>query len=90
MRVGPSQPGYRARLQTTLSCSGKDPGWCASKEKGSTRSGQVRAGKTNVSEPLMKCRKRRDDVKTGGWSLTRDKFWMNLFTARAASGIKVA
>nr|CBH37052.1 hypothetical protein BSM_05290 [uncultured archaeon]CBH38005.1 hypothetical protein BSM_14820 [uncultured archaeon]CBH38008.1 hypothetical protein BSM_14850 [uncultured archaeon]CBH38195.1 conserved hypothetical protein [uncultured archaeon]CBH38522.1 hypothetical protein BSM_19990 [uncultured archaeon] len=28
---------------------------------------------TNVSEPLRKCRKRRDDVKTRGWSLTWDK-----------------
>ena len=29
---------------------------------------------TNVNEPLMKCRKRSDDVKTEGESLTRDKF----------------
>ena len=29
---------------------------------------------TNVNEPLMKCRKRSDDVKTEGVSLTRDKF----------------
>ena len=29
--------------------------------------------KTNASEPLMKCRKHRDDVKTGGESLTRDQ-----------------
>ncbi len=27
MRVGPSQPGCRTRLQTTLSCAGKEPGW---------------------------------------------------------------
>jgi hypothetical protein len=45
---------------------------------------------TNASEPLMKCRKRRDDVKTGGWSLIRDKSGGNLFTVQAASGIKVA
>jgi len=31
------------------------------------------------SEPLMKCRKRRNDVKTGGRSLTRDKFGRYLF-----------
>ena len=29
---------------------------------------------TNVNEPLMMCRKRSDDVKTEGESLTRDKF----------------
>jgi hypothetical protein len=26
MRVGPSEPAYRSRLQTTLSCAGKEPG----------------------------------------------------------------
>jgi hypothetical protein len=26
MREGPSNPAYRSRLQTTLSCSGKKPG----------------------------------------------------------------
>ena len=42
------------------------------------------------SEPLMKCRKRMDDVKTGRLSLARDKFGRNLFTDQTASGIKVA
>jgi hypothetical protein len=32
----------------------------------------VRAGKTNVSEPLVTCRKRRDVIKTGLQSLARD------------------
>ena len=27
MRVGPSEPPYRWRLQTTVSCAGKEPGW---------------------------------------------------------------
>ncbi len=34
----------------------------------------------NVIEPLMKCRKRIDDVKTEGESLTRDKLGRYLFT----------
>ncbi|WP_308368213.1 MULTISPECIES: reverse transcriptase domain-containing protein [unclassified Microbulbifer] len=58
--------------------------------KGRSRTGQVRAVKSNASEPLMTCRKRRDDVKTGGKSLTRDKSGRNLSTAQAASGIKAA
>ncbi len=29
---------------------------------------------TNASEPLLKCRKRRNDVETGRKSLARDKF----------------
>ena len=33
----------------------------------------MRFRKTNASEPLMKCRKRRDVVKTGCESLVRDK-----------------
>ena len=35
---------------------------------------QVRAAETNASEPLRQGRKRRNDVKTGGESLTRDEF----------------
>jgi hypothetical protein len=46
--------------------------------------------KTNASELLMTCRKRRDDVETGRKSLARDKPRGNLFTGWAASGMKVA
>jgi hypothetical protein len=45
---------------------------------------------SNASEPLMTCRKRRDDVKTGGESLPRDQSGGDLFTAQAASGMKAA
>lgn len=38
---------------------------------GQTR--QVSAGKTNGSEPLQKCRKRRDVIETGLQSLARDE-----------------
>lgn len=38
---------------------------------GQTR--QMSAGKTNVSEPLTTCRKRRDVIETGFQSLARDK-----------------
>jgi len=34
---------------------------------------QVSAGKTNVSEPLTTCRKRRDVIETGRLLLVRDK-----------------
>jgi hypothetical protein len=43
--------------------------------KGRARLCQVRAEETNVSEPLMSCRKRRNDVKTRGVSLTWDEVW---------------
>ncbi len=41
--------------------------------KGGTGFRQVRCGETSASEPLMKCRKRMDDVKTGRQSLTREE-----------------
>ncbi len=34
--------------------------------KGRARPCQVRIRETNASEPLMRCRKPRDEVKTGG------------------------
>jgi hypothetical protein len=50
----------------------------------------VRAEETSASEPLMTCRKRRDDVKTRGVSLIWDKSEGYLFTAQSASGTKAA
>jgi len=50
----------------------------------------VRCGETSASEPLMKCRKRMDDVKTGRQSLTREESEGALITVRMASGMKAA
>jgi hypothetical protein len=50
----------------------------------------VRNGKANESESPMKCRKRRDDIKTRGESLTWDKSIGDLFTGWMVSGMKVA
>ena len=58
--------------------------------KGRARPGQVGTVESNASEPLMKCRKRRDDVKTGGQSLTREESGRDLLTAQMASGIEAA
>jgi hypothetical protein len=59
-------------------------------EKARRRSCQVRVKETNASEPPMTCRKRRNGVKTGGESLTRDESGGNLLIAQAAPGMKVA
>jgi len=41
MRVGPSKPLYRRRLQTATSCDGKEPWWWALwKRQGLTLSGE--------------------------------------------------
>ena len=73
MREGPSEPACRSRLQTTLSCIGQEPLWLASGKRRPERR-QVRYGKTNESEPLMKCRNTKDGVRTGGSRTLRDKF----------------
>ena len=44
--------------------------------------------KRTAREPLLKCRKRRDDVETAGESLLRDQLRRNLFTDGAASGMR--
>ena len=60
------------------------------KEKSRLRLWQVRVRETSVSEPLMRCRNHKDDVKTGGLADFQDESRGGLFTAWAASGIKVA
>ncbi|WP_176234156.1 hypothetical protein [Candidatus Hakubella thermalkaliphila] len=45
---------------------------------------------TNASEPLRKCRKRRDDVHTRGSLFIRDKYGGKLFTVQTASGMQEA
>ena len=72
MREGPSDSGCRPRVQTTGCCSGQTVGVVSETEKaGQTR--QVCDGKTNVSEPLMTCRKRRDAIETRLQSLAWDE-----------------
>ena len=51
---------------------------------------QVGTEKANESEPLMKCRKRSDDIETGVQLLLRDEPGGYLFTALVVSGTKVA
>jgi hypothetical protein len=51
---------------------------------------QVGIEKANESKPLMKCRKRIDDIETGVRLLPRDKPGGYLSTALVVSGMKVA
>jgi hypothetical protein len=50
----------------------------------------VRIKEMSVSESLMRCRNIRDGVKTGVLAGLQDKLRGYLFTAWAASGIKMA
>jgi len=76
MRAGPSDSGCRTGVQTTGCCSGPLAGVVSEPEKaGSTR--QLSAGKANVSEPLITCRKRTDVIETRlqllAWDAARGK-----------------
>lgn len=51
---------------------------------------QVRTGKANVSEPLLTCRKRIDDIETRVQLLPWDESGGCLFTGQVVSGMKVA
>ena len=51
---------------------------------------QVGAGKANVSEPLLKRRKRSGVTKTGVQSLPRDESGGCLLTGQVVTGVKVA
>jgi hypothetical protein len=51
---------------------------------------QVRTGKANVSEPLLTCRKRMDDIRTGVQLLPWEEPGGYLLTALVVSGMKVA
>ena len=48
------------------------------------------SSEANESEPLMRCRKRLDDVETGVSDKSRDKSGGEPVTGQAASGIQVA
>src|SRR3954451_2127506 len=64
MRVGPSGSDCRIRVQTTASCVGPMAEVVSVAAKRREQSRQVCAGQTNVGEPLLTCRKRRDVAKT--------------------------
>ncbi len=59
-------------------------------EKSRIGSWQVWVREMSVSEPLMRCRNIKDDVKTRVLSSSWDKHRGNLLIVCAASGIKVA
>jgi hypothetical protein len=58
--------------------------------KGAPTARQVRITKASVSEPLMTCRKRSDDIKTGVELLLREEPGRGLLTGQVVSGMKVA
>ena len=91
MRVGPSDSETRLRVQTAGCCVGPMARVVSDAGNGGGTLRQVRAGKTNASEPLMRCRKDQMSPKPG----PRLRYWDQsagaaLTAARVATGIEVA
>src|SRR5512147_830207 len=86
----PLGAGLRRQAPNHLERLGSRAPVVSVKEKGTARPCQVGIGKATAREPLMTCRKQRDDVKTGVESLLRDQRWGDPLTASVASGMKVA
>jgi len=86
---------WRRALRGRKSGSGlKPPQAAVVKSDGGERCGnvgtwsrQARLKEASESKPSMKCRKRLDDVRTGGWHFLRDQLGGALKSARAASGM---
>jgi len=66
MREGPSNSDYRIRVQTADCCFGPMIEVVSEIGKGRARPCQVRVEETSASDPLMNCRKRRNDAETRG------------------------
>jgi hypothetical protein len=60
------------------------------KEKAGQRPCQIGFREASASKLLLRCRNELDDVRTGDLTVFQDKSKGFLFTAWAASGIKVA
>ena len=72
MGGGLPEPLCRRRFQTTICCCFLRVMVVSNMGKGSIRS-QVSAMETNKTEPLLKCRKHKDVIKTGVGLLPRDE-----------------
>ena len=76
MREGPSESGSRTRLQTAQSCNRVTAGVVSVCGKGEHQARQVTTQKTNVSEPLIRCRNIIvNAIETRLHSLAWDKVW---------------
>ena len=73
MREGPLGTGWQEQVPNHLRRLWSKAMVVSTEGKGLAKTGQVTGKKRTAREPLWKCRKRRDDVKTVGVSLPRDK-----------------
>jgi hypothetical protein len=90
MRGGPSPPAYRCRLQTTLSCAGKEPVWWALRKRHDIDRVRYEPERWVQTNHWWGVEKKIDDIKTGGFPNARKSPEDNLFTVWIVFGIKVA
>ena len=92
MKVGPSEPPCRRRLQTAISCFGPKAGVVnVMVKRRDFRSRHVGIGETNASDPLMKRRKRVEMTsKTRVGPLSWEEHGGYLLTGYAVSGVEAA
>jgi len=83
MREGPSEPACRSQASNHLKLLWSKARVVSVKEKSRLRLWQVRIRETSEAEPLMRCRKQEDGVKTGGLSDFQDESRGSLLTAWA-------
>ena len=72
---GPLGIGLQGRVPNRPELRGSRAQVVSVRGKGGPRARQVGARKTNASESLATCRKRRDVIETGLQSLARDEAW---------------
>ena len=71
MRVGPSEPAVRSRLQTTASCDGQEPWWRALRKRrdlilsGKAQRDERKRTADEVSKAYGRCRNRGEVVNPG-------------------------
>ena len=87
----PSEPSYRRRLQTAISCYGPMIAVVnVMVKRHDFRSCQVWIREMSANEPLMRHRKHLNDIKTGTRSASWERHGRYLFTARVVSGVEEA
>jgi len=90
MKEDPSEPAYRSRLQTAVSCCRPMAVVVNVHGKGARTSRHVRVGETSASEPLLRPRKDFYWHQNRSSSGLREEHGGYLVTGHAVSGVQGA
>ncbi len=90
MEDSPSEIGLQGQISNHRKLRSSKARVVSVTGKGATRLRQVWITESKAIEPLLKYRKRMDDIKTEEVSLPRDQSGRSLLTVQSVSGMKVA